>query len=98
MCEPEQTLHISESSDDEGSTGEEVSVATLPEAQRVFKVDVNGVVITRCMQLQGRIQECLKEGVHLVAVIYNITNFYFLMKLYKIIKPRPLEKRGLQPP
>ena len=29
-----------------------------------------------------------------LAVIYSITNFSFLMKLYEIIEPRLLEKRG----
>ena len=34
-----------------------------------------------------------------LAVIYSITNFFsFLMKLYKIIEPRLLKKRGLKPP
>ena len=47
---------------------------------------------------QAQIQEFLKEGVDLVAVIYSITNFSFLMKLYEIIEPRLLEKRGVSTP
>ena len=44
---------------------------------------------------QAWIQEFLKEGVDLVAVIYSITNFFFSNE---IIDPRLLEKREFQPP
>ena len=35
-----------------------------------------------------------ERGVDLVAVIYSIANFLFSNKLYEIIEPRLLEKRG----
>ena len=39
-----------------------------------------------------------ERGASPLAVICSITNFLFLIKLYEIIEPRLLEKRGLQPP
>ena len=44
---------------------------------------------------QARIEEFLKEGVDLVAVVYSITKFLFSNEIFD---PRLSEKRGFQPP
>ena len=43
-------------------------------------------------------QGIFERGGSSLAVIYSITNFLFLMKLYEFIQPHLLEKRGLKSP
>ena len=63
-------------------------------ARKKLEIKSNRSMKTVCITCRAPDPEIFGRGGLSLAVIYSITNFLFLIKLYKIIEPRLLEERG----